>query len=91
MSASTGPLSTVVVHVLADPNTKTLQTWIQGNVIPLVLLLIAVTMLWIGGRGDHAGIAKRAIGLVVGLTVLGITVSGHTAQVATYLANMIMG
>ena len=34
-----------------DLNTRGLQGWIQDNVIPLVLLGIAIILLWIGGRG----------------------------------------
>ena len=42
-----------------DLNTRGLQGWIQDNVIPLVLLGIAIILLWIGGRGDNAGVARR--------------------------------
>ena len=35
--------------------------------MPLVLLGIAIILLWIGGRGDNAGVARRSVGLLVGL------------------------
>ena len=60
-----------------DLNTRGLQGWIQDNVIPLVLLGIAIILLWIGGRGDNAGVARRSVGLIVGLIALGIAVSGN--------------
>ena len=44
-------------------STGGLQKWIQDNVVPLVLLGIAVILLWIGGRGDNAGVARRSVGL----------------------------
>ncbi len=66
-----------------------LQAWIQANVVPLILLGIAVIMLWIGGRGDNAGVARRGVGLLVGLVALGIAVSGNGPQVGQFLAQLI--
>jgi hypothetical protein len=71
--------------------TNTLQQWITGNIVPLLLLTIAVILLWIGGRGDNAGVARRSVGLVVGLVALGIAVSGNGAKVGQFLASLIVG
>ena len=49
-------------------SSRPLQTWIQDNVVPLVLLGIAIVLLWIGGRGDNAGVARRSVGLVSALS-----------------------
>ena len=68
-----------------------LQGWITDNVVPLVLLGIAVILLWIGGRGDNAGVARRSVGLVIGLIALGIAVSGSGDEVGTFLARLITG
>ena len=68
-----------------------LQTWIQQNVVPLILLGIAIILLWIGGRGDNAGVARRSVGLIVGLVALGIAVSGRGPEVGTFLAGLITG
>lgn len=68
-----------------------LQGWIQANVVPLILLGIAVVMLWIGGRGDNAGVARRGVGVLVGLVALGIAVSGNGPQVGQFLAQLITG
>ncbi|MDN5857653.1 MAG: hypothetical protein L0H84_03435 [Pseudonocardia sp.] len=68
-----------------------LQTWIQQNVVPLILLGIAIILLWIGGRGDNAGVARRSIGLIIGLVALGIAVSGRGPEVGTFLAGLITG
>ena len=68
-----------------------LQGWIQQNIVPLVLLGIAVIMLWIGGRGDNAGVARRGVGLLIGLVALGIAVSGNCPQVGQFLASLITG
>ena len=72
-------------------NTRGLQGWIQDNIIPLILLGIAIMLLWIGGRGDNAGVARRSVGLIVGLIALGLAVSGNGPQVGTFLAKLITG
>jgi hypothetical protein len=72
-------------------STGGLQGWIQDNVVPLVLLGIAIILLWIGGRGDNAGVARRSVGLVIGLVALGIAVSGAGPQVGAFLAGLLVG
>jgi hypothetical protein len=71
--------------------TSNLQQWISGNIVPLLLLVIAIVLLWIGGRGDNAGVARRSISLVVGLVVLGIALSGKAADVGKFFAQLIVG
>jgi hypothetical protein len=72
-------------------STGGLQGWIQDNVVPLVLLGIAIILLWIGGRGDNAGVARRSVGLIIGLVALGIAVSGAGPQVGAFLAGLLVG
>jgi hypothetical protein len=59
-----------------------LQTWIQENVVPLVLLGIAVILLWI---------ARRSVGLIIGLVALGIAVSGNGPEIGSFLAGLLTG
>lgn len=84
-------VSVVPTIVAAAVGTAPLQNWIQDNVVPLILLAIAVILLWIGGRGDNAGVARRSVGLIVGLVALGIAVSGQGPQVGAFLASLITG
>jgi hypothetical protein len=87
-----GMITPEILEVYAQGvSTGGLQKWIQDNVVPLVLLGIAVIILWIGGRGDNAGVARRSIGLLVGLVALGIAVSGKGPDVGTFLAGLITG
>jgi hypothetical protein len=80
------------MNVLAQGLTTTgLQGWIQDNIVPLVLLAIAIILLWIGGRGDNAGVARRGFGLIVGLVALGIAVSGNGDEIGAFLASLITG
>ncbi|HXV94275.1 MAG TPA: hypothetical protein VD813_13305 [Pseudonocardia sp.] len=77
--------------VAAQFGTSGIQQWIQNNVVPLILLAIAVILLWIGGRGDNAGVARRSVGLIVGLVALGIAVSGNGPAIGQFLASLITG
>ncbi|MGE3286470.1 MAG: hypothetical protein AB7J32_10250 [Pseudonocardia sp.] len=85
-------MTTAPLTLLAQGlGTQPLQNWIQGNIVPLILLAIAVILLWIGGRGDNAGVARRGAALVVGLLVLGIAVSGRAPEVGNFLASLVIG
>ena len=90
---STGPsgLPTAAFTLAQDITTRGLQGWIQDNIVPLILLGIAIILLWVGGRGDNAGVARRSVGLIVGLIALGIAVSGQGDEVGTFLARLITG
>ena len=78
--------------VAQTPGTGGLQGWIQDNIVPLILLGIAIIMLWIGGRGDNAGVARRSIGLIIGLIALGIALTpGAGARVGAFFAQLITG
>ncbi|TCK27772.1 hypothetical protein [Pseudonocardia endophytica] len=72
-------------------STNNLQSWITNNIVPLILLAIAVILLWIGGRGDNAGVARRSIGLIVGLIALGIAVTGSGPAVGKAMAELLTG
>lgn len=80
-----------VVLWAAQFGTGNLQNWITDNVVPLILLTIAVILLWIGGKGDNAGVARRSVGLIIGLVALGIAVSGNGPQIGEFLASLITG
>jgi hypothetical protein len=80
------------VELLAQGlTTSGLQGWIQDNIVPLILLAIAIILLWIGGRGDNAGVARRGFGLLIGLVALGIAVSGQADEIGRFLAGLITG
>ena len=91
MSTALDALPMAAFTIAQDLNTRGLQGWIQDNVVPLILLGIAIMLLWVGGRGDNAGVARRSVGLIVGLIALGIAVSGSGDEVGTFLAKLITG
>lgn len=79
-----------LVVAQGELSTVNLRDWITNNIVPLILLAIAVILLWIGGRGDNAGVARRSVGLLVGLIALGIAVTGNGPAVGQALANLLV-
>jgi hypothetical protein len=69
-----------------------LQAWMLSNVVPLLLLIVAVLLLWLGGsRGDNAGVMRRLGGVLVALAVVGLAVSGAGIELGTWLAGLFTG
>lgn len=85
------PAPEFLVVYAQNLSTNSLQSWITNNIVPLILLGIAVILLWIGGRGDNAGVARRSVGLIIGLVALGIAVSGRGPDVGRFLAGLLVG
>ena len=83
-------MTTVALGSLAAGlGTHNVQEWIKGNVIPLLLLGVALLLLWMGGgKGDNAGVMKRLAGVLVALGIIGLAVSGAGIDLGTWLANL---
>lgn len=72
--------------------TAGLQNWLQSNVIPLLLLSVAVLLLWLGGgKGDNAGVMRRLAGVVIALAIIGLAVSGLGVNVGEWIAGLFTG
>ena len=81
-------LSTVLA-VGGALKTGGLQGWIVSNLIPLLLLAVALLLLWMGGgKGDNAGVMKRLAGVFVALGVIGLALSGAGVDVGKWLAGL---
>ncbi|MGH3938088.1 MAG: hypothetical protein ACRDTG_05545 [Pseudonocardiaceae bacterium] len=73
----------------ADLSTTNLREWMLENIIPLLLLAVAVLLLWLGGgKGDNAGVMRRVGGVIIALGVIGIAVSGAGVQLGTWIAGL---
>ena len=81
-------LSTVVD---AAATTGGLQEWIRSNVIPLLLLVIAVMLFVIAQRGDNAKAMKVVAGVIIALGVLGLASSGKAEGVGVWMASLVTG
>jgi hypothetical protein len=73
-------------------STGGLQAWLQSNVVPLLLLGVAVLLLWIGGgKGDNAGVMRRVGGVVIALAIIGFAVSGAGVDIGKWLSSLFTG
>lgn len=81
-------LSTVVVEAAT---TGGLQAWIRSNVIPLLLLVIAVMLFVVAQRGDNAKAMKVVAGVIIALGVLGLATSGNAENVGVWMASLVTG
>jgi hypothetical protein len=73
--------------------TGNLQTWILGNIIPLLLLVVALLLLWLGGgKGDNAGVMKRIGGVLVAMAIIGLAVTTDAGKnIGTWIAGLFTG
>jgi hypothetical protein len=73
-------------------STSTFNDWILKNLVPLLLLLVALLLLWLGGsKGDNAGVMRRVGGVFVALAIIGLAVTGAGVNLGTWLANLFTG
>ena len=84
-------MNTFNTALVSAANTGGLQSWIKDNVIPLLLLLIAVMLFVLAQRGDNAKAMKVVAGVVVALAVLGIASSGQADTLGAWMAGLITG
>ena len=63
--------------------------WLQNNAIPLVILMLAITVLW-AARGGNVGKGITIVaGLFLGLAVLGIATGTNASDIGVWLAGLI--
>ncbi|OLT42510.1 hypothetical protein BJF85_22585 [Saccharomonospora sp. CUA-673] len=87
-------MTTMTLAVLAqgELNTGGVRTWLLDNIVPLVLLSVALLLLWLGGgKGDNAGVMRRLGGVVIALALIGLAVSGLGVDVGEWLAGLFTG
>ena len=75
----------------AEVTTGGLQAWIRSNLIPLLLLVIAVMLFVVAQRGDNAKAMRVVAGVVVALAVLGLATSGRADSVGAWMAGLLTG
>jgi hypothetical protein len=85
----------MALDTLAAPNglgTSGIRGWILDNLVPLLLLTVALLLLWLGGgKGDNAGVMKRVGGVFVALAIIGLAVTGAGVNIGTWLAGLFSG
>ena len=68
--------------------TTGLSAWIQGNVITIILLLIAATALWAGKNGNISKVVTIGACAVVGVAILALATTGAAADVGVWLVSL---
>lgn len=84
----------IAIDLLAQSQLDTggIRNWILDNVVPLLLLGVALLMLWLGGgKGDNAGVMRRVGGVFVALAIIGLAVSGAGVDLGTWIAGLFSG
>jgi hypothetical protein len=85
-------MMTVTQLAAGELQTRGVQQWMLDNVIPLVLLAVALLLLWLGGgKGDNAGVMRRLAGVVIALAIIGLAVSGLGVNVGQWIAGLFTG
>ncbi|MFC4004350.1 hypothetical protein ACFS2C_19620 [Prauserella oleivorans] len=84
-------MTTMTLAALAqgELGTRGVRDWLLENIVPLVLLSVALLLLWLGGgKGDNAGVMRRLAGVVIALAIIGLAVSGMGVDVGEWIAGL---
>ena len=75
------------------PGTGNVRGWILDNIVPLLLLTVALLLLWLGGgKGDNAGVMRRLGGVIVALAIIGLAVTTDAgSNIGKWLAGLFVG
>jgi di/tricarboxylate transporter len=68
-----------------------ISQWIQDNIIPLILILIAAIVLWKGKSGDIARVVTIVACGLIGLVWLGLANTGAGEAIGEWVATTIRG
>jgi len=73
--------------------TSGVRDWILNNLVPLLLLTVAVLLLWLGGgKGDNAGVMRRLGGVIIALAIIGLAVTTDAgSNIGKWLAGLFTG
>ncbi|RKT52730.1 hypothetical protein [Saccharothrix australiensis] len=69
------------------------RQWILDNLVPLLLLTVAVLLLWLGGgKGDNAGVMRRLGGVIIALAIVGLAVTTDAGEnIGQWIAGLFTG
>ncbi|WP_214369789.1 hypothetical protein [Pseudonocardia sp. H11422] len=75
---------------LAQLSTDNARTWLQDNVITLVVLFVGIVVTVAAGKQEISKIGTTLIGLVFGLAVLGLgLIPNAAANTAKFVAGLL--
>jgi hypothetical protein len=81
-------LSAELLTAQAGFGTTGLSSWIQDNVITIILLLIAATALWAGKNGNISKVVTIGACAIIGVAVLALATTGAATDIGTWLVGL---
>ncbi|SHG91779.1 hypothetical protein [Streptoalloteichus hindustanus] len=85
-------MNTAATLAQSGLGTGGIRQWILDNLVPLLLLTVALLLLWLGGgKGDNAGVMKRVGGVFVALAIIGLAVTGSGVDIGRWIASLFSG
>ncbi len=81
-------LSADLLATQAGFGTTGLSSWIQDNVITIILLLIAATALWAGKNGNISKVVTIGACAIIGVAVLALATTGAATDIGTWLVGL---
>ena len=84
---------TTLAHPVLAPTaqlgTEGIRGWILDNLLPLLLLTVALLLVWNGGgKGDNAGVMSSVGGVFGALAIIGLAVTGSGVDIGTFIAGL---
>jgi hypothetical protein len=86
-------LATLAQQQAPGLGTVNIRQWILDNLVPLLLLTVAVLLLWLGGgKGDNAGVMRRLGGVIIALGIIGLAMTTNAAaNIGQWIAGLFTG
>jgi hypothetical protein len=86
-------LVTVAQQQQQQVGTGGVRQWILDNLVPLLLLTVAVLLLWLGGgKGDNAGVMRRLGGVIIALAIIGLAVTTNAgSNIGKWITSLFSG
>jgi hypothetical protein len=81
------------MHNLAAATITTinLQTWIKANIVPLLILIAALTLFMLARKGNNAKAINVVGGVIIALAVLGLAVGGNAETIGKGIWSTLTG
>lgn len=69
-------------------NTGGLVSWIQENIIPVLILVIGASILLLANKGNVSKIVTVVAGVLIGLIVIALSATGASAAFGSWLLGL---
>lgn len=82
---------TAASRVAAIGSTSNLMSWIEKNLIPLIILVIAIGIVAGAQKRDHRGAVTKVGIVLIGLMIAGLAIGGKSLQLGAWLSSLFIG